>query len=434
VSSKQRVSASHERTVVVRAPFAEGREWRPLSLSGLEKVSKAEILLEERLGWLLAGVGANGQVPAEAFARLKQLFEEDFAVRMDAVQTVPPGKLSRHLTPPHVLGSLSLGPDQTQGLIELELSLAHAIVDLLLGGAGDMVALRPLTEVEHGVLSFVLVEVFRSLSPYVSPALARVRLLDLPADMEATLAGLGKERHVVVALLRVTVGHHAGNVRLVLPGSLVQKAPPPGSGPEYRERMVARSLKHVGRLAGVTSVPLRVELGSFELEAEDFHDLFRGEELGRVVLLPEGTLAFRPDRGEPGAARLRTGPGRAGYVEAKVELHGQRYRATITQIVAGDLPQPQAAGAARQEGQAVEHAKGEGAVILKDIPQSITVELGRVNLTAEEVVSLHLGQVLELNRMPNEQVQLSVSGVIVARGELVESDGQVGVRIVQLVR
>src|SRR4028118_1262625 len=50
------------------------------------------------------------------------------------------------------------------------------------------------------------------------------------------------------------------------------------------------------------------------------------------------------------------------------------------------------------------------------------------SVTAEDIVSLKIGQVVELNRVPGEPVDLSVNGKIVARGEIVEVEGHLGVR------
>ena len=76
---------------------------------------------------------------------------------------------------------------------------------------------------------------------------------------------------------------------------------------------------------------------------------------------------------------------------------------------------------------------GEGAELLNDIPLHVSVEVARVAVTAEEVVSMRAGQVMQLGRTPSSAVELSVNGKIVAQGELVEVDGQLGVKITQLV-
>ena len=81
----------------------------------------------------------------------------------------------------------------------------------------------------------------------------------------------------------------------------------------------------------------------------------------------------------------------------------------------------------------MEDAQGAGgADLMNDIPLQIAVELGRVSTTAEEVVSLKVGHVFDLNRVAGEPLDLSVNGKVVARGELVEIDGNLGIRILSL--
>ncbi len=84
------------------------------------------------------------------------------------------------------------------------------------------------------------------------------------------------------------------------------------------------------------------------------------------------------------------------------------------------------------EGDALDSNKPEGSELLADIPLQLAVELARVPVTADEVVALKVGQVIELHRSPGEPVELSVNGKVVARGELVEVEGQLGVRVLSL--
>ncbi|MGC4115719.1 MAG: FliM/FliN family flagellar motor switch protein [Myxococcales bacterium] len=81
-----------------------------------------------------------------------------------------------------------------------------------------------------------------------------------------------------------------------------------------------------------------------------------------------------------------------------------------------------------------EDVQADAAELLNDVPLQISVELARVPITAEELVSLHVGKILELGKAPGEPVDLSVNGKIVARGELVEVEGQLGVRIVGMAQ
>jgi flagellar motor switch protein FliM len=64
----------------------------------------------------------------------------------------------------------------------------------------------------------------------------------------------------------------------------------------------------------------------------------------------------------------------------------------------------------------------------------VVVELGRIKTTAGDVVALRPGQILELRRAPNDPVDITVNGRLVAKGELVEVEGELGVRLLSLVR
>ena len=81
---------------------------------------------------------------------------------------------------------------------------------------------------------------------------------------------------------------------------------------------------------------------------------------------------------------------------------------------------------------------GEGPVeaeaLLGDVPVNVVVELGRVQLTADEVIRLGTGHIIELGRSPAEPVDLVVNGRLLAKGELVEIEGALGVKILSLVK
>jgi flagellar motor switch protein FliM len=76
----------------------------------------------------------------------------------------------------------------------------------------------------------------------------------------------------------------------------------------------------------------------------------------------------------------------------------------------------------------------EAEPLLGDIPMVLVVELGRVQLTADEVIRLRAGQLIELGRAPTDPVDLVVNGKLVAKGELVEIEGALGVKILNLVK
>jgi type III secretion system YscQ/HrcQ family protein len=76
----------------------------------------------------------------------------------------------------------------------------------------------------------------------------------------------------------------------------------------------------------------------------------------------------------------------------------------------------------------------EAELLLGDIPIAVVVELGRVQLTADEVIRLRAGQLIELGRSPTDPVDLVVNGKLLAKGELVEIEGALGVKLLNLVK
>jgi flagellar motor switch/type III secretory pathway protein FliN len=69
-----------------------------------------------------------------------------------------------------------------------------------------------------------------------------------------------------------------------------------------------------------------------------------------------------------------------------------------------------------------------------DSPIVVRIELGAVSMSAREWAELAPGDVIESGRRIAEPVVLRVAGREVARGELVNLEGELGVRIRELVR
>ncbi len=69
-----------------------------------------------------------------------------------------------------------------------------------------------------------------------------------------------------------------------------------------------------------------------------------------------------------------------------------------------------------------------------DAPVVVRVEMGSVTLTAKEWAGLAAGDVIAMGKRVAEPVVLRVAGVEVARGELVDIEGELGVRILETDR
>ena len=71
--------------------------------------------------------------------------------------------------------------------------------------------------------------------------------------------------------------------------------------------------------------------------------------------------------------------------------------------------------------------------LLKNIPVTITVEVGRTTLQIKELMRLTQGSVVELDRLAGEALDLLVNNTLVAQGEIVLVNERYGIRLSQIV-
>ena len=67
--------------------------------------------------------------------------------------------------------------------------------------------------------------------------------------------------------------------------------------------------------------------------------------------------------------------------------------------------------------------------LVKDIPVTLSIELGRTRMSLKELLELEQGAVIELERMVDEPMDVLVNGTLVAHGEVVVIDDTFGVRL-----
>lgn len=490
--SPRSAEQTQERTGLSRSTVLSSgshKPWRPYTFQDLERVSRAQQLLIQRLEWLLPSAAASGRAVESIKSRLKGLFDTEVSFLVDYVHAIRPRELRKYVADPTFLAIVAPAPHKSRGFLEVELGLAHATIDTLLGGAVEAAALRPLSEIDEGVMSFVVLEALRALAPNIEPGLPRMRLEGIARSVNEAISVLGDEPQVAVLQFKACLGEHAGFVRLFIPSTVVGMTNPPRGGQERRARRAREMQDNLSRLSGVKTW-IRAEIGTGELTNGDLAGLQSGD----VVLIDD--VSVRPDKGQPGIAALRVGLGRVGYFQSQVAVVEGRYQAKLGEFVPGeegrharepgeeeeeaaealsedeqspgpgdeqldaldapDLEEPgegedeegdqdeatspgdfvkSRGGASSGGGKTMSNdaePSSEGSELLNDIPLQIAVELSRVSATAEEVVSLKVGQVIDLHRVPGEPVDLSVNGKIVARGELVEVEGHLGVRILSL--
>lgn len=71
--------------------------------------------------------------------------------------------------------------------------------------------------------------------------------------------------------------------------------------------------------------------------------------------------------------------------------------------------------------------------MLMDVPVSLTVEVGRKQMTIKHLLSLSPGSVVTFDRSVTDPMDIMVNGVLVGRGEVVSANGQLGLRLIEVV-
>jgi flagellar motor switch protein FliN len=68
-----------------------------------------------------------------------------------------------------------------------------------------------------------------------------------------------------------------------------------------------------------------------------------------------------------------------------------------------------------------------------DIPLRVSVELGRTKILVQDLLKLHKGSVLELNKLAGEPLEVLVNDRVVAKGEVIVINEKFGIRLIDIV-
>jgi type III secretion system YscQ/HrcQ family protein len=281
----------------------------------------------------------------------------------------------------------------------LETPLVHALVDRLLGFERRPGEERlPVTPIERGLIAYVLARSLAEGQAHAAPEL----VLDRVGPEGFPIEDLGS---VVTIRWPARVGMIAGSIRVWLPESLAAAAPAARRDvlPGLRERAGLLAATWRAR-AAETTLPrglgwLRIG-GVLPLDRAPLRGTVASPEgpIELVASTSECRFVFAAEaaRGSGGGRLVLTSPLRCEPIPRE---------AIPVSVPSEPTPAP------------------------TEVPVTLTVELGRVTIPLHRLADLKPGDVLELGRHAREPVELTSGGRLVARGELVQIDTELGVRV-----
>ena len=354
--------------------------------SALPRVDRAAALLTRRVS---AALASAPPLPAPLLDdRWGALLGSPVRARPAAPRPVTPDSLRAAWALDPAVVALWSHPSLGVFLVALPRDLAFHLVTLALGPEALRAPSAPLSDAAEGALSALAARVAVTLCAPSAPPTLRA-ITDHPLDaLEALDAA-----PLVAWDFTLSGKTLAGTVTLVLSAAPLRPAPRPPP-PE------------LSRFAEV-SVPVRCVAGRAWLPASEVAALEAGD---RLMLDGLGTSSA----GLSGDVTLCLGATAPLRLDATLT---DAYRVTVT----APLRAPWS------------HAMNESTEVLRELRVEVTVEIAAQSASLETLASWGVGAVVEFPQRIGEAVVVRAGGRVVARGELVDVEGQVGVRITERI-
>jgi type III secretion system YscQ/HrcQ family protein len=346
---------------------------RPLDLAAMPRVSRRAAAAGRAVARALA------HLPARLEAALEPIGPVSIAVIGAAAVDAP---LAEHV-------AFGLARDGSSGRLVVDARFAQHLVSAVLGSVTPP-AVHRLGPGERGLLAGQIA--------------ALLDRLGVAAGLGVALAAPARVPGCAELLAEVSAGGRTGWIRFEIPPAWLEAA---ASARPHRTARAAR-----------LPVEARVQLAATRIPAA----AWAGAAVGDGVVF-DGVAAVDPAAAAPWPVRLAIG----GFAaDAAAAADGR-----VT-VVDGLRP---AAAATDNQKEGEMGSSDDASAALAAAPVEVVAEIGRLTLRGDEVLGLAPGVVLALaGGERTRAVALRVGGELWAHGELVDVDGELGVRITALAR
>jgi len=324
-------------------------------------------------------------------------------------------EFTRSVPTPTTLAVFSMDPLKGNAIMEIDPAVTFTIIDRLLGGPGESWRLqRELTDIETSIMEEIAVRMLGNLRE------AWTTVIDLQPrlgqiDTNPQFAQIVPPAEMVILVtIEAKVGDVEGMINICIPYLTV-------------EPIIDRLSNPYGAVSIVTPAKNYALVNREDMPVKLTAELFRRDyPLGEIKDWKEGTIFFPLCQIAPNNCYLKLEDRRVWRCEMMEEKKDNPKKIKI----AGYTKTPFGTEDRRMEMSKVNPVVTNALELAK---VRVSVELGAAQLPVKEIFSMEEGTIIELDRLAMEPVDVMANGVLIAKGEVVAIDENLGVRILETI-
>ena len=419
--------------------------------SRLPRLSLNQVRLSSAVTSVSSSLSAHAfETIARVFARYTNVSPDDVSLAaLDLREAELATVVQRLEAASCVWASVAVEPDGARIAIELDTNFAIEITNRTLGGDGTPPdELRPLSKTEQAIVEFLWLSLIRELNKELHKPVFRLESVTAkPPSWLDTQETDASTPYGLIATVSVGLKTTIGLARLCLTYNALASLSAARNPLLVQEQTRSWSDKvtHLKRI--MPEVPLHLMIGKTDVEASELAHL----EYGDVMLVEQAYVKWH-EQSILGNLRLRVGDGEHVVITGSTEtasrldeseqgikdqdLKSALINLTIESIIGGDVPPvtERLPMEDTEDEQRDEESTAEGVVALDGLMVTVHVELAARRISLDELARLRVGQILELECKATDPVDLIAADRRIARGELVDIEGRLGVRVTQVLR
>ncbi|MBI2066631.1 MAG: FliM/FliN family flagellar motor switch protein [Deltaproteobacteria bacterium] len=291
----------------------------PFDFGKLPHIGAAEVSLINAFHRFFPSHATSDELKQSVQELLHEELGSDFSFHVERVESRPMAQVLEGLPRLGIFLVIGLPPKEEKIVVDVDLLIAHAVVDRLLGGHGDTLAqTRTLSEIEEGVLSYLILKLLSHFYDTMG-ASPRVhfRLFDFCSNTNELQPYLKSGEAVIALTLQVRLGRQSGSFKMLIPSSiLLQFSSADDFGLTEAEK---RDRSERMNAFGFLPASLWVEGGRTTVRTGELSRLKEGD----FVLL---------DEGGGDAVSLRVGTGERRSVRGKIISRERKLQVQLEEI------------------------------------------------------------------------------------------------------